>query len=306
MRDIILLVSLVAVSSAFNRCGLKGDGVSGRLRSLDQVGKRQKIYGPLRQMAGRGEFPWHVKIIKSRLSSSDTYTDFGGTLIAKNWVLTAAHSVLKHYLGKEVEDPSDLKVRVGAWRQDTADDTEEEILVEKIIPHTEFDGNKMKNDIALIKLATNADCSSKYVGTACLPKPGDNYRGSENCWVTGWGVWVSTQIEYYPNELQKLKGSIQWDTFLKAKWGKDLIFPGMIGFKTQPVKVDSKPHWSHVGLGDSGGPLVCLSKSKSKRNQYDVVGIVSWGLETQRVESSKSDVFTSVTYFLNWIENNMK
>ena len=45
----------------------------------------------------------------------------------------------------------------------------------------------------------------------------------------------------FPNKLQKLKGSIERDqTHLKAKWGEAKIFPGMIGFITPPVKVDSK------------------------------------------------------------------
>jgi len=322
MRDIILLVSLVAVSLAFKECGLKGmpllqqfnlHQTNGRervgprsrcvlCRSSDQVGKRQKIYGPLRQVAGHGEFPWMVQI---GIQSSKSNTYCGGTLIAKNWVLTTAHCVHEgttfSQVPMTVADPSDLQVRVGHWRQQPFDGTV--ILVKEIIPHEEFDSKTMKNDIALIKLATNADCRSKYVGTACLPNPGDDYQDSEDCWVTGWGVWLKPGSGEFPNKLQKLKGSIEQDqTHLKAKWGEAKIFPGMIGFITPPVKVDSKDQWSQPGTEDSGGPLVCLSKS----NKYDVVGIISWGSADDTANDSKLGVYTSVTYFLNWIENNMK
>jgi len=308
MRDIILLVSLVAVSLALEDCGLsplsRGYGYY-TYRSSDQVGKRQKIYGPLRQEAGPGEFPWMVQIIRS--GPDNTYC--GGTLIAKNWVLTAAHCVLEDNPRKIVHDPIDLIVRVGAWRQDTPDGTDhtEEIRVEKIIPHTEYDGKTEKNDIALIKLKWDADCSSEYVGTACLPNPGDDYQGSEDCWVTGWGTWFEPDL--IPNKLQKVKGRIQWDTFLKSNWGIGEIYPGMIGFKTRPVNVDSNPQWSIPVKGDSGGPLVCVAKSKlmfGSLLKYDVVGIVSWGpIIGVPQEEHKSTVFSSVTYFLDWIKNNM-
>ena len=39
-------------------------------------------------------------------------------------------------------------------------------------------GGTMEKDIALVKLAEEADCSSIYVGTACLPNPGDDYVDS--------------------------------------------------------------------------------------------------------------------------------
>ena len=59
-----------------------------------------------------------------------------------------------------------------------------------VIPHREYGGSLSnggtgEKDIALVKLAEDADCSSRYVGTACLPNPEDDYEGSTDCWVTG-------------------------------------------------------------------------------------------------------------------------
>jgi len=299
MRDIILLVSLVAVSLAFEECGRRG--TDRRPRSSDEVGKRQAIYGPLGQMAREGEFPWQV-LIKTRMGLQKYAC--GGTLIAKNWVLTAARC----FSEEQVNFPSSTKVMVGIWRQYTfPPGTEQEIPIMKIIRHEDFIPRTMQNDIALIQLAKNADCSSEYVGPACLPNLGDDYHNSGNCWGTGWGVSLDSlePTKLCPNELQKLKGSILRDAELKTKWGHARIFPGMIGFMTP----SDKGEYSGVHFKDSGGPLVCLSKSKASNSfqglhgKYDVVGIVSWH---DPLDPTRPDVFTSVTYFLPWIEDNMK
>jgi len=306
MRDIILLVSLVTVSLAKEECGLRGNGLGRKLRSLDQVGKRQSIYGPLGQTAGHGEFPWQVIIKHARFSDSRLQKQrCGGTLIAKNWVLTAAHCFKENY------NPSNYFVVVGAWRQYTAelnlsDGTEQGILIAQIIPHTNWKEETYENDIALIKLAKNVDFSSEYIGPACLPNPGDDYRDSKNCWISGWGTWFKPPpAAARPNYLQKLEGNIQSDLSLKATWKQGEILTGMIGFETDFIEHSpwrSGPWISGPCDGDSGGPLVCPSKDPTRQGKYDVVGILSWG---PRDCISKPSVSTSVTDFLPWIESNM-
>jgi len=307
MRDIILLVYLVAVSLAFEECGLKGTDRR-RSRSSDEVGKRQTIYGPLGQTAGHGEFPWQVLIAKSRSKTSTRWKFVcGGTLIAKNWVLTAAHC----FENGEERVPSDFFVILGKWSLISADGTEQAITAMKIVLHKDYNDDSMRNDIALIQLAKNADCSSEYVGTACLPIPGDNYQDGKNCWASGW-VWLKTYpVDPHPrpNKLQKLKGNIQRPFFLQKSWPGE-IYPGMIGFMTGVDwkdwidNPDSMGQSSSFEEGDSGGPLVCPSKSKP--NKYDVVGIISWGpIIGNRERESRSTVLTSVTYFRNWIKFNM-
>jgi len=297
MRDIILLISLVAVSLAVEDCGIKGKALPARrYRSSDQVGKRQTIYGPLGQMAGPGEFPWQVLIKTSKSSSKlPNKLQCGGTLIAKNWVLTAAHC----FSEEEAKVPSNFDVMVGVWRQYTLDGTEQEISITKIIRHNGFKKATMENDIALIELAKNADCSSQLVGMACMPNPDDDYRSGRQCWGSGWGDWLKpAPAPGRPDELQKVQGFIPRDFIVKAAYDgryTDKIYDGMIGFKIPFFKGETSGFCS----GDSGGPVVCPNKFKP--HQWDIVGIISWGPSDCKGDIS---VLTSVTHFLNWIQIN--
>jgi len=268
MKVLIVLVALVASAAAFSTCGKKGsDG---------------RIVNGL--PAGHGEFPWQISLRFSPYSFFQKQHICGGTLIAPGWVLCAAHC-----FGSS-KNPAKFRVRIGEWHQQNDDGTEKDIAVSKIIVHSQFNKpHPVEHDVALIKLASHVDFSGPYAGPACMPNAGDDYRGTEGCWLSGWGLVKPPRD--MPNTLQKLQGKIWTDADLKGRW-KDMIQPGMIGFGTDR---------SSACMGDSGGPLVCPSKSKP--GQFDVVGVVSWGTG---VCQGMPGVFTEVAHFLPWIKAHMQ
>lgn len=60
-----------------------------------------------------------------------------------------------------------------------------------------------------------------------------------------------------------------------------------------------KPLISALPQGDSGGPLVCMIDKR-----MTLLGIISWGLGCG--QKDVPGIYTKVTNYLNWIQDNMK
>ncbi|XP_035663338.1 acrosin-like [Branchiostoma floridae] len=84
---VMLAAALLGEGQAFEQCGQKGS-VSRRRRD----GDNRIVNG---QDAGHGEFPWQISLQYSPFFLIPKQHLCGGTLIAKNWVLSAAHCFMQ-------------------------------------------------------------------------------------------------------------------------------------------------------------------------------------------------------------------
>jgi len=233
----------------------------------------------------RGDHPWQASI-RSRTPSGQTEHVCGAVIISKYHVLTAAHCVRD--LDKDV-----YYVRIGDFNMDIDEDAEQDIYIDEIYNHENFEGSiKLNNDISIIKLKTIGIKFHQYVQPICLPSKSIKLKHDMNCTITGWGSDGSIGSNF--------ANSLKWATvpiidmkICKAAYvyGKSAISDGMFCAGSLDGGVDACQ-------GDSGGPLVCSTDLGET-----IMGITSWGYGCGQANSP--GVYTNVQYYEEWVSKTL-
>jgi secreted trypsin-like serine protease len=119
----------------------------------------------------RGSWPWQILLMYNGRPSC------GGSLVRKNWVVTAAHCIS----GRE-SVPSRFSIRVGEYDRGVTEGSEKDITVKRVVKHPGYNRPTISNDIALLELSQDV-VFNDYVKPACLPER-DIPVGSY-CYITG-------------------------------------------------------------------------------------------------------------------------
>ena len=242
-----------------------------------------------------GTYPWLVAVERvADLGGEDGnfQAQFcSGTVIAPHWVLTAGHCMLRPGSSSAFREAAELNVLVGST--DLITDPGELIDVEQIIVHEGFNFTSMvvENDIALLKLATPVG-----VDPVTLNSMAENEAPGTESLTAGWGV-TDEDLRIFPSRLQQVDVPLVSNQDCAAAYQQAIPAAAILdqhicaGFLGEGGKDSCE--------GDSGGPLFLVDD----QNPPVQLGITSFGVGCASAEFP--GVYTRVSSFLNWIEQNM-
>lgn len=238
--------------------------------------------------AEENEWPWQVRLYRDR---GDSYGFCGGSLISKNWVVTAAHCV---------NDSSSADIGYGNILRSK----QRRIASARVIVHPNYDPQTQANDIALIKLSKSAKLGEGAQTIGLADKAFYNASLGNRAAVTGWGMLLDQEKleSKYPN------GNIPWQEIVPARLMEvDVRVQDLEECRANYGGADNIPE-GHLCAGyqkggkdscqgDSGGPLVFRDPGSS--NKWRLLGVVSFG---QGCALPKFyGAYTRVDYFRDWI-----
>jgi secreted trypsin-like serine protease len=247
-------------------------GVAAQRPMFAQRSRRQTL-----EKVKAGRVTHEVSLIYAGYTSPHEGFFCAGSLIASQWVVTAAHCL------SPKTQPADIKVAFGSPKLSASS----MVSVAAIMRHEQFDRNSMANDIALLELAAPAT-GMQPVRLADLKIERVALEIRAEAKVSGWGhiqferrelsddlLTVSLPLVERKSCNQRYAGSVRETMICAGAQGRDAC------------------------EGDSGGGLVLLH-----RNIAYLEGIVSWGEGCG--EPGRFGVYTRIPAYRDWIGKYVK
>jgi len=180
------------------------------------------------------KWKWQVGLYQSGGSSPFC----GGTIIASNWVVTAAHCVTSSNF-----DVMGGDILPGRGQRRSAAETY----------------TRSNADIALVRLSSGFNLDSCFNVPAM---PSSDARAGDTCWITGWGRMYNNGPG--ASTLQEAQTAIMSTSECRRSWSLDSGDICVLGnYNGRPTSACN---------GDSGGPLVC-----QRNGEWTLMGATSRG-----------------------------
>lgn len=236
------------------------------------------------------EFPWMVAIM-------DMQANYvcGGTLIHPQLVLSSAHNVANY-------SSDALLARAGEYdlKSQREPHPYQTSRLRSILPHEFFNKLNFHNDIALLVLEKPFQLAP-HVQPLCLPAPAQNATQQNalleaECLATGWGHH-NISAKSLEHILKRIDLPI-----VEHEQCQRLLRRTILGlhFRLHSSFVCAGGvEGKDTCQGDGGSPLFC--SIAGEKNRYQLVGIVSWGIECAAKDIPAA--YANVTHLRTWIDD---
>ncbi len=204
----------------------------------------------------------------------------GGTLIASNWVVTAAHCTEGAVADK-------MQVVIGIKNLDEAQ-TGETHSVSAIYDHIDFNFPKeLDNDISLLRLSSHSELTPLEM---ISPADFNQIEAGSLLTTMGWGALAEFQDPRdadYPNDLNEVQLPLVSPETCREVYSDE--------FSSADNPLCAGGNEKDSCQGDSGGPLIANIDGAPY-----LVGVVSWGYGCAR--QGIYGIYTNVSEQLEWLE----
>ncbi|CAH1183683.1 unnamed protein product [Phaedon cochleariae] len=211
----------------------------------------------------------------------------GGTIVAAQWILTAAHCVANQ---------TNLSVLAGAVDNSKLDERSQLVGIDHVVIHDQYDyddSENIENDIALLYLDEPLIFNENVENIPLMSESSleEAVRENSTSFIAGWG---STEDAYASKKLKwALVSLLDSEECIQDIPESCHNFNPESHICTGPLTVDK----TGAGLKDDGGPLVI---------NWTLAGVINHGdhdPETEPDSCHKSTIYTSVPYYLDWIND---
>ncbi|XP_057201039.1 serine protease 33 [Triplophysa rosa] len=232
-----------------------------------------------------GAWPWQVDI---QMGTAGHIC--GGSIIARNWVLSAAHCFLNP------SKVSSYRLNMGRHQLNGYSQFEMVSQVQRVVVPEGYSNPQEGRDLALVQLRSPLTWSDR-IQPVCLPHAGLQFDSGTLCYVTGWGHTQEGVSLNGTGALREVQVPLIDRSSCQSMYKIQASDSERVNILSDMICAGYMEGGKDSCQGDSGGPLVCPAVNGT----WIQVGVVSFGLGC--AQRNRPGVYSKVSSFAGLIHS---